>query len=311
MENWSPKTLIVGGGAVGSYVAARLIEKGVDATLLAGEARCDNILRRLLSVRSRFGRFHKPVNAIVASEISATYDLVVLACRAHRRAEALAQSALAIGPDTIVVSLLDGGPYGAELAERSPNNVVLDGMCEARVALDADGIVYHAAPEARIWVGARHAGDDAAERVAALLCGRGLIAMATNALPQHAWARSVYLAAGIGTTTMTGQPLRDAFRFMPGRTHFEHLMSDGGAIATQAGFDIDAATRLRYRHGISLEGEPIAAPPRLTDPRGAGAEARYLLAQMVARAEKLHVNAISLRTAFKLAGTTEASADAA
>jgi 2-dehydropantoate 2-reductase len=91
------KTLIVGAGANGGYLAARMIEKGVDISMLTRPARFEHLLCRGLHVSSRFGRFGKPAPALVSKEIKSNYNLVIFACRSHRLVEAVNQAAIAIG----------------------------------------------------------------------------------------------------------------------------------------------------------------------------------------------------------------------
>ena len=297
MDIHNTRTLIVGAGAVGGIIAARLHEKGADVTLLTRPQRFEQIIVHGLRLASPYGRFRKPVPAIISSQIERPWDLIVLACRAHRMDEAITMAAKAIGPETVVVSLLDGGPHLAHLQRRLPNNPVLEGYFEGRVQLDIEGFVSHRAPEARITIGERQPDDGLPAQVAGLLSGRGLVGSAAPDLPRLAWARSIFLAAGVGTSVLTSRPLRDALRFYPGQSNFEHMMAEGRKIAAAAGVQVNKAQTWRYRHALYLEAEPVMAPPRVTAPGGGGQEAAYLLAQMIERADG--VQAPTLRAAFK------------
>ena len=71
------KILIIGSGAVGGFIGARLIEKKCDVTFLVRAERKLRLVTRGLQLRSQFGAFRRPVHAITADEIRGAYDLVV------------------------------------------------------------------------------------------------------------------------------------------------------------------------------------------------------------------------------------------
>ena len=146
MDILQTRVLIAGAGAVGGYIAARLHEKGVDTTLLTRPERHEQIVCRSLHIISPFGRFRKSVQAMISTQIKSTYDLVILACRAHLMPDVIEQVSDAVGPSTILLSLLDGGPNRAIVSNRFPANRVYDGLVEGRVRIDADGIPIPLSP---------------------------------------------------------------------------------------------------------------------------------------------------------------------
>ncbi len=270
--------LIVGAGAVGSYVAARLHEKGADVTLLT--RRAELVTLRGLRLASPLGRFRHPVPAIVTTTGRPPVDVVLLCCRANVLTEAVSEAIAVCGPHTIVVSLADGGPHRETLERLLPQTRVIEGMFEARLRLDADGIVSHRLPEARITIGTRGPDDIVAAMIARALNGRGLVAATSDNMDSLVWARTIYLAAGIGAAALTGRPFRDALRFLPGKSHFLDLMADGREIAAANGVTVDRRQTWAYRHAPFLEASPVSAPARSTDPGGAGLEALHILARM-------------------------------
>jgi 2-dehydropantoate 2-reductase len=282
--NLHTKTLIVGAGANGGYLAARMIERGVDISLLTRPARYEHLLCRGLHVSSRFGRFGKPAPALVAAEIKSNYDLVIFACRSHRLLEAVEQAKTSVGPSTIILSLTDGGPHLPFFTGKFPNNTVIEGMFEGRLFMDADQIIRHREPEARVQIGMRMPGDAVALGLAQLLEGRGLIASAVKDIKPKIWTRSIFLAAGVGASAIVRMPVRDALRIRPGDIHYGFMCAHGCAVAAREGVAVNKDMLHKYRLGLHMDGEPIQAPPQPIDPKGAGEEALYLLSQMNERA---------------------------
>lgn len=277
------RVMIAGAGAIGGYIAARLIEKGVATTVMTRPERFEQIVVHGLRLTSQYGRFWKPVRGVVSPQIDEPYDLVVIACRSHLLRDALDQAASAIGPSTFVLSLTDGGPNIEFLRRRCAPEKVMEGIAEGRILIDADGVIRHRAPEMRICVGERHPGHHVAKRIAELLNGRGLIAKPASDMLHLSWARSIFLAAGVAVPALTGRPLMDALRYRPGSSAFDYGLAEGRAIAAANGVQIDKLTTRRYRDALFQAGAPIMPPPRLSDSGGAGDEAFYLLTHMIRR----------------------------
>ncbi|MGD9804683.1 MAG: ketopantoate reductase family protein [Hyphomicrobiaceae bacterium] len=61
--------LVIGGGATGSYLAGRLLEKGAKVDVVTGVARQQQLALRDLNIVSPFGRCRRPVRAIRPAEI--------------------------------------------------------------------------------------------------------------------------------------------------------------------------------------------------------------------------------------------------
>lgn len=295
------KILVVGAGASGGLIAARLLEKGADLCLLTGPERVKQIALRGLVVTSQFGRFRKPVNAVSAGQLEGSFDLVILACRAHRLTDTLSSIEAHVDTGTTLLSLVDGAPMAELIRQRLSSCRIADGMLEARTFIDADGVISHRPPAARITLAPSDANGWSASEPASLLTGRGLVAEVSEELPRLKWLRFVYLAAGIATSVRTGTPLRDALRFLPGKTFFAHSLAEGREAAAAHGVPLERLSTWRYRQALYLEGEPVAAPPRIVDPCGAGQEALYLLAQMAEMAEARHISVPTMAMALTMA----------
>jgi 2-dehydropantoate 2-reductase len=93
-----------------------------------------------LQLRSQFGRFRKPVHAIVPDEINTRADLVIVAVRAQDFERALNVCAAAIGPGTTILPVVKGIQH-VELAARAVMPRVIVGVLEGRLLKDADGAV--------------------------------------------------------------------------------------------------------------------------------------------------------------------------
>ncbi len=77
------RILCLGAGAVGGYFCGRLIEAGADVTFLVREQRRKRLAENGLRLESVYGNFAGPVKAIVNSELSGPYDVILLTCKAY------------------------------------------------------------------------------------------------------------------------------------------------------------------------------------------------------------------------------------
>jgi 2-dehydropantoate 2-reductase len=309
--NPSIKTvLVIGSGAKGGYIASRLHEKGVKVTVMARPERRAMITLRGLHVESLNGRFRRPMPTVAPAEVSGRFDLIIAACRSHLLFDALDKALARMVIGVPVLSLADGGPHLQALRQRYILRPVIEGICEARTVVDADGCIRHRPPAARIRLRPdRHYAGLVAD-VAQLFTGRGLVAAVAEDFDQATWTRSIFLAASVGAMAITGRPLRDTLRLNTGHIHFYHMVGEGLDIAARSGVHISPRMVAEYVRGLSFEGEPIASPPSVGSPGSAGAEALYLLAQMIERAEQHNCRPSSLVRALEVADRSSELAEA-
>src|SRR5271154_3209284 len=103
------RILIVGAGAIGGYFGGRLIEAGREVTFLVRPARAELLARNGLVVKSRLGDTEIPApKTVTADALREPYDLIILSCKAYDRAGAMDSLAGGVGPETMILPLLNG-----------------------------------------------------------------------------------------------------------------------------------------------------------------------------------------------------------
>ncbi|MEM9683841.1 MAG: 2-dehydropantoate 2-reductase [Pseudomonadota bacterium] len=106
------KISVFGVGSVAGVVAARMARAGVDGlTLVARGQHLDTMRRNGLSVRDSSGEWSVPVNATDDTPAIGVQDILFLGLKAHSIAPALPQIAPLVGPETIIVPMLNGIPW--------------------------------------------------------------------------------------------------------------------------------------------------------------------------------------------------------
>ncbi len=273
--------LIVGSGAIGGFVGSRLHEAGLDVTFLVRPDRKRQLITRGLTLLTPYGRFRRPVAAVLASEINDTYDVVVVASRAHEFETALALARPALGSSTLVVPMVEG-PGHTSIASQAGMPTTLSAMLESRVTLDADGVLTQRPPVAELTIGEVDPEDKPhALIISELLKGRGLMTSYCADIRARKWERFTYLAAGIALSIRMKAPFRDALRQPYGNDMLVKLLGEGFAIGQAAGFSPCPVRARAYARAFMLDARPIMPPPNIAEGGRTGDEAAFLLAEMI------------------------------
>ena len=134
---------IVGAGAIGGWVAARLAAAGESVSILARGATADALGHGLELVDKSESVTVHPAIASDAENLG-QQDLLVIAVKAPALAEAAVAAAPMIGPGTIILPMLNGVPWwfagGEPLRSVDPGGAIAAALPQAQVV----GCVVHA-----------------------------------------------------------------------------------------------------------------------------------------------------------------------
>jgi 2-dehydropantoate 2-reductase len=106
------KIAIIGVGAIGGYVGARLAFAGEDVTFIARGANLEALRNRGIRLLSADGQEQvTQVKATNSYADAGAQDLVILAMKAHQVESVAGEVPKLFGPDTVVVPMQNGIPY--------------------------------------------------------------------------------------------------------------------------------------------------------------------------------------------------------
>jgi 2-dehydropantoate 2-reductase len=159
------KIAIVGAGAIGGYVGAKLALAGEDVTFIVRGANCDAIRRNGFKLIMDDGSEHIAANVKATGDYAEAgpQDLVILALKAHQLEAIAEQLHHLLGPDTPIVTMQNGIPYwyfyktggaleGSQLQSVDPTGIIGKHIPASRVIgcvvypaseLIAPGVVKH------------------------------------------------------------------------------------------------------------------------------------------------------------------------
>ena len=278
------RILVVGAGAIGGYFGGRLLEAGRDVTFLVRSRRATELAQTGLVIRSRRGDMDLPAPPTVTAEtLSRSFDLVLLSCKAYDLDGAMASFAPAVGPETVILPLLNGMRHLDGLEERFGANHVLGGQCLISAALDPDGRVLHLSDTHSLSFGERDGSRSVrVEAIASVSSGTRFEAHLSEAILQEMWEKWVFIATGAGITCLMRAAIGDIVA--AGAADLATgLFDECAAIATGHGFPPRLEFLERTRLMFTTPGSPLTASMLRDIERGAPIEADHILGDLLRR----------------------------
>ena len=220
------RILIVGAGSTGGYFGARLVQAGRDVTFLVRPARAAALRETGLQVRSPHGDFEVEPRLVEAGATLRQHDIVVVTVKAFGLPAAMEDFAPAVGPDTLILPVLNGMKHIDDLQARFGADRVVGGVCRVSTTLDAEGRIVHLSPLHELVYGELDGRDTARiEALHAFLSDAGFDAQLSPRIAQGLWDKWVLLATLGGICTLARSNVG------------EIAATDGGAAFVRAFFD--------------------------------------------------------------------------
>jgi 2-dehydropantoate 2-reductase len=200
------RLLVVGAGSTGGYFGGRLAQAGHDVSFLVRPTRAAQLRDTGLRIVSPRGNLTMRPSLLTAEEITSSYDAILLAVKGFQLDAALEEVAPAIGPETMILPVLNGMRHMEILAGRfAPQNII---GCALKVAteLAVDGSVVQLTPLQDLAYGELDGGvTPRIEALGAFLHGADIGARLSNAIRREMWEKWALLAAvGALTCLMRG-----------------------------------------------------------------------------------------------------------
>jgi 2-dehydropantoate 2-reductase len=250
------KIAIVGCGAIGGYVGAKLALAGEAVTVLARGA-------TLEAVRARGITLHKNGTTHVARNVTATadyadvgaQDVVILAVKAHQLPAVARQVPELFGPQTVVVTMQNGIPYwyfhrhGGALAGNIVRSVDPEGVISRLIPAERvlGCVVYPATELLEPGVVKHVEGDrfpigeldgthsERAERVSRCLTHAGFKAPVLEDIRAEVWLKLWGNLTFNPISALTRSTLADICQFPATRELAAAMMTEAQAIASKLG----------------------------------------------------------------------------
>ncbi|WP_028936905.1 2-dehydropantoate 2-reductase [Pseudonocardia spinosispora] len=294
------RILVVGAGATGGFFGGRLAQAGRDVTFLVRERRAQQLRRDGLVIVSPNGDVTLTPKLVTGDELGADYDLVFFTVKSYGLDQAIADIAPAVGPETMILPVLNGMRHLDVLVERFGEHRVLGGLCAISGTLDADGTIRQLAQQPQhVAYGDRK--DPRSARLQAVheqFSDAGFPTTLPPDIIQSMWQKWVFLSSMATITCLMRGPIGQVVA-APGGTQFaESVVAECAAIATANGHPMPADELDRTLTTVTTPGSTFAASMFRDLSQGYPIEADHIIGDLLARAEAHDVPAPLVRLAY-------------
>jgi 2-dehydropantoate 2-reductase len=281
------RILVIGAGATGGYFGGRILQAGGDVTFLVRDKRAALMAEQGLIIKSPLGdvTLRNPPT-VTAGNIKASYDVVLLSCKAYDLDDAIASFAPAVGPDTAIVPVLNGMKHLDVLDARFGKARVMGGQCAIAAQLDDKGVIHHFIPMLSLSFGERDGGiSDRARAIAATLRGEQFEAAASDNIMQEMWEKWIFLATLAGATCTMRAPVGKIVSAPGGDAFIRGVRDEIASIAKAAGREPRKAL-IERTEAMLFDRNSALTASMLRDIQGhARIEADHIIGDLIVRAE--------------------------
>lgn len=246
---------VVGAGGVGGFFGARLQRAGQEVAFLARGESLAALRAQGLRVTGASGDLH--LDRVTASDDPAAVgavDAVLVAVKSWQLPAVAPTLAPLVGPDTVVVPLLNGVEAADQLAAALGPAAVAAGLCGLVAYLVAPGVVHHEGGYPYVRMGELDDRPSARlERLGAAFTSSGVRAEIPADIRAALWTKLLFIAAVSGVGALARAPI-GAWRGLAGARHLaERTMREVAAVAAARGVSLppDAVERtLHFLDGM-------------------------------------------------------------
>jgi 2-dehydropantoate 2-reductase len=291
--------LVLGAGALGGYFGGRLAAAGADVTFLVRPRRAATLAERGLVVDSPLGDLRLKVRTVTAETLAGRFDTIVLTAKAYDLDAAIAAIGPAVGPDSVILPLLNGIAHLDRLDAAFGAAAVLGGAAYIGATLTESGIIRHLTRSAALVCGERGgAAGERARAIAAAFAAAGVEAAASAAILSEMWEKFVMITALAGMTCLMRGSVGEIMATADGESLMLAFIEECERVAAASGHPPRADRRAQYRRLLCERGSDFSASMRRDLEAGARTEADAILGDMLRRARALGIAAPLLTAAF-------------
>lgn len=293
------RLLVVGAGSTGGYIGGRLAEAGRDVTFLVRPGRAEQLRHDGLRIHSPLGDATVEPQLATASNLEGSFDVILLSVKGFQLDTALDDLRPAIGPETMILPVLNGMRHMEILAERfSPENLV---GCALKIAtiLDDEGRVVHLTPLQDLAYGELDGSiTPRIEALHELMRAGGFRPRLSREIRREMWEKWILLAS-IGAVTCLMRGAIGEIEAAPGGAAFALAVLDEAVAAIQAvGSSPSEAFLTATRGQLTAKGSPLTSSMYRDLRKGRPVEVENIIGDLVRAAAAADVKTPLLAAAY-------------
>lgn len=289
------RTLIVGAGATGGALGARLSTAGQDMTFLVRERRAAQLAADGLRFRAPDIDIVHGVRAVTELDTGDPFDLVIVAVKAPALEAIIPTLAPAVGPETCIVPLLNGMAH-IDLLERAFPGRVLGGIVKIVATLDEDATAVQMTPLCSLTVGGLR-GEAVPDEIRKTLDVDGITLDIVDDIASRLWEKWAFIAAAGVITCLFRGTIGDILA-AGGEAQILRAIAECEQIAQAAGHPVSEASHAQSLGLLTESGSAFTSSLYRDLQHGDPVEAEHIIGDLASRAAALQVPAPLLNAAL-------------
>jgi 2-dehydropantoate 2-reductase len=294
------RILVVGAGAVGGYFGGRLVQAGRDVTFLVLPKRAEQIQAQGLQILSPMhGDFTARPKTITAAQIASPYDIIFLSVKSYSLAAAIDDFAPAVGPQTVIMPVLNGMHHMDVLTQKFGEQAVLGGVCFVSTELDSQGRIVQLADFQSLAYG--ELDGKKTPRIEAVhqeFSGAGFQAAISGDILRDMWQKWVFLASLGAITCLLRGNIGEIVAAPGGAELCLSALRECAAIASASGYPMPEKFLAEKSAQLTEPGSKLSSSMYRDLTQHARVEVDTILGDLVDRGRNLAVSAPILQAAF-------------
>jgi 2-dehydropantoate 2-reductase len=276
--------LVVGAGAVGGFIAARLTGAGHDVTVLARPRSAARLREAGLRIAGQDGTSVLRPAIVTAAELSSGYDAIVLAVKSDDLDGTMTDIEPAVQAPAVIIPFLNGMAHVEALTGRF-GPAVLGGTLRIATQSEADGTIRVLTPQFDVELGELDGSPSPrVDRLAAAFKDAGADVTVPANIVDAMWAKWVFIAS-LGTVTSLMRAPVGAIAAVPAGPQFARsALAEAAATAAACGHPVPAGPLRLTEQGLTDPGSPATSSLTRDLIAGRRTEVEAVLADLAARA---------------------------
>jgi 2-dehydropantoate 2-reductase len=293
------RILVVGAGSTGGYFGGRLAQAGRDVTFLVRPARAAALKANGLQIVSPHGDVTLTPKLVTAGDVGGPYDAVLLTVKAYALEAALTDLAPAVGPDTMILPVLNGMKHVDTIKTRYGEKALVGCVCKVAAVVDEQGRIVQLNKLQNLAYGemngSRSARTDALDKT---MQGAGFDARLSPSIVREMWEKWVLLASLGGITCLMRGNIGE-IEAAPGGAEFAlRFLDEVVSVVSAVGERPGAGYLAETRDLVTQKGLPQTSSMYRDLQKGAAVEADQILGDLLARAQKANIDTPLIAAAY-------------
>jgi 2-dehydropantoate 2-reductase len=293
------RILVVGAGSTGGYFGGRLAAAGRDVTFLVRPARAAHLRAHGLQIISPHGDLALAPRLVTTADAAGPFDAVLLTVKAYALAAALEDLAGFVGPDTMILPVLNGMKHVDLLIERFGRKALVGCVCKVATIVDDQGRIVQLNKLQDLAYGEMDGIESARiKQLDAVMQGAGFDAHLSPTIEREMWEKWVLLATLGGVTCLMRGNIGEIEAAPGGADFVLRFLDEVVAIVQAVGQKPSAPFLAAIRTALTAKGSSQTSSMYRDLQQGSPIEADQIIGDLLARGRQASIPTPLLAVAY-------------